>query len=112
MDVRERIAEFRDGEERLHQRDYLGRGWLATYAAHAAVLVDELEERLDAEKELERLRDALRHVAQGVNGAGDHTDMYGLMETAQVALLGRDLDTGELVEGARPTHWLDAEMPQ
>jgi len=46
-ELRQRIQWLRDGGERLDQRDYFGRNWLAQYAADADVIADCLEELLN-----------------------------------------------------------------
>jgi hypothetical protein len=46
-DLRERIQSVYDGDDRLWQRDYLGRKWLAIFAADAAYLADYVAKLLD-----------------------------------------------------------------
>lgn len=45
--LRQRITETREAGERLDKLDYIGRMWLATYAANVDVIGDCLEELLD-----------------------------------------------------------------
>lgn len=48
QELRWRITAMRIAEERMDRLDWLGRQWVAEFAAHAATVADELERRLDA----------------------------------------------------------------
>ena len=47
-DLRSRIVWFREGGERLYKRNFFRKTWLAWYVADGDVLVDALEEMLNA----------------------------------------------------------------
>jgi hypothetical protein len=53
--LRERIQSVYDGDDRLWQRDYFGRRWLAIFAADATYLADYVEKRLDNRSYPERM---------------------------------------------------------
>ncbi len=45
-EIRRRIVYWREASQRLHDRDFLGRNWLAVAMADADILIDTLEELL------------------------------------------------------------------